>query len=419
VVQERDWDAVELMTSTEHDEEVVAAAPAAALDSVDVATTPPPRQPDDELDAPTEILIEETTANERTIALWRLVLCLVATVHVSIEILVVEPRRVEFHEWIALICVLVGVIYSAGMYYLLGRLRYKTVVSATSVAIDVTLVTAALIALIVADQPLFAVNNPLAVPLYLLMISLAGLRYNPHLTVFATLLAAAEYGLVIGCAVWLGDINNPDNPLVKAQIAEYGQFDLVMQLTIVVLLGVGGVVSTFSVRRARELREAAVRDSLTRVFNRGFFDARLQHEFTRAERYGHSLSLAMFDVDHFKNYNDRCGHLAGDEVLRQVAQTLKRALRTTDSVARYGGEEFVVLLPETGKDQAMALVERLRTFIEGQDFDYSEGQPLGRLTVSAGVACYPDNAETSEELVKYADDHLYAAKAAGRNCVRG
>jgi len=370
------------------------------------------------IEQPGELLLEESTANEKVIALWRLVFCLVAAVQLVVIVSFDQPT-LDQHDWVALAGVFVAVLYSAGLFVAVGQLGYSPTLSFFSVGIDITLITGALLGLAISGQPMFAVNNPVAIPLYLLAISLAGLRYNPRITVFATLLAALEYAGLVWYAFTTGDLYNIGDPGVLEQAERYGSFDLVMQLTRFVLLGSGGVIATFSVRRARELRTASILDALTRVFNRGFFDERFRHEFERAERYGRELSLAVFDVDLFKQYNDRHGHLDGDQVLREMADILRLGLRSTDTVARYGGEEFVALLPETSKTQAVALVERMRQQVERHSFLHGEQQPGGRLTISVGVATFPVDAGAPVSLFDHADQALFQAKSAGRNRVQG
>lgn len=365
-----------------------------------------------------ELLLEESTANEKVIALWRLLFCLVAAVQLVVIVSFDKPTLAQ-QDWVALAGVFLAVLYSAGLFVAVGQVGYSPALSFFSVGIDISLITGALLGLAVSGQPMFAVNNPVAIPLYLLAISLAGLRYNPRITVFATLLAAVEYAGLVWYAFANGDLYNIANPDVMAQAERYGSFDLVMQLTRFVLLGSGGVIATFSVRRARELRTASILDALTRVYNRGFFDERYRHEFERAERYRRELSLAVFDVDFFKQYNDRHGHLDGDQVLREIADILRLGLRSTDTVARYGGEEFVALLPETSKAQAVALVELLRQQVERHGFLHGEQQPSGRLTVSVGVATFPVDADDPVSLFDHADQALYQAKSAGRNRVQG
>ena len=159
-------------------------------------------------------------------------------------------------------------------------------------------------------------------------------------------------------------------------------------------------------------------DPLTGLFNVRRFRGQLTEEFFRAKRYGRPLSLMMIDVDFFKAYNDKNGHPAGDELLKELARILQRAVRGTDLVARYGGEEFVVLLLETGFESAKAVAEKIRKSISEYPFPLREKMPNKRITVSVGVATYPTHAPAAEQdLITMADRALYAAKSAGRNRV--
>lgn len=167
----------------------------------------------------------------------------------------------------------------------------------------------------------------------------------------------------------------------------------------------------------KELAELALRDSLTGLPNRRSFEKLLREELARAQRYGTSCSVAMIDVDHFKVYNDTHGHLAGDQVLRELAELLRVHLRGTDIPARYGGEEFAVILVQTPVDRAWEVMERLRREVERHHFSGEQVLPTGELTISAGLAACGDVAPSSEELLERADRALYAAKEAGRNRV--
>ncbi|MSP92236.1 MAG: diguanylate cyclase [Myxococcales bacterium] len=129
------------------------------------------------------------------------------------------------------------------------------------------------------------------------------------------------------------------------------------------------------------------------------------------------VSLLMLDVDFFKRLNDRFGHLAGDAVLKQVAAALQGHMRQSDVLARYGGEEFAVILPGTTRVGAVDVAERLRQAIAQADFGATPVGPIGQVTVSVGVACHPQDAGTPRDLIDRADQSLYAAKSAGRNCV--
>jgi diguanylate cyclase (GGDEF)-like protein len=169
-------------------------------------------------------------------------------------------------------------------------------------------------------------------------------------------------------------------------------------------------------RNQTVLAELVVHDSLTGLYNRREFERRLHEEIERATRYKHTLALLMLDIDDFKQINDRYGHQAGDEALCAVAAHLGDAVRPADHVARYGGEEFAILLPETDPDSAFALATRLCELIRTHSILLPEDQPI-TLTVSIGMAMYPDNAHSSDELTAAAYQALYAAKAAGRNQV--
>lgn len=164
------------------------------------------------------------------------------------------------------------------------------------------------------------------------------------------------------------------------------------------------------------LRELATTDPLTGLLNRRDFFERLGLEFRRSRRYGRSLSLLMIDIDDFKRVNDTHGHQVGDEVLVSTAVTLHAGVRESDLVARYGGEEFVVMLPETRREDAVALAGRLREAVGAMEIPV--GAAVERVTVSIGVAGFPaDAAEDEDELVRLADSALYAAKGSGKDRV--
>jgi diguanylate cyclase (GGDEF)-like protein/PAS domain S-box-containing protein len=182
---------------------------------------------------------------------------------------------------------------------------------------------------------------------------------------------------------------------------------------------VGAVREITAKKRAeRALKTQAMTDGLTGLYNIRYFQQQLSREIKRAERYHHPLSLIMLDIDHFKYYNDLHGHLQGNEVLRQMARLILSNTRETNTVARYGGEEFAVLLPETAKEVAVQAAERLCAVIEENVFPFESEQPGGNLTVSLGVASYPEDAHDEDALIRMVDDFLYEAKWSGRNRVR-
>ena len=125
--------------------------------------------------------------------------------------------------------------------------------------------------------------------------------------------------------------------------------------------------------------------------------------------------MLLLDIDHFKNYNDRNGHPAGDRVLQDLSALVSRSIRTEDVFGRFGGEEFVVVSPNQSLASTYGLAEKLRRTIAEHDFEHGEGQPLGRVSVSGGVASFPGHARDSVDLLRLADEALYRAKHAGRN----
>jgi diguanylate cyclase (GGDEF)-like protein len=165
-----------------------------------------------------------------------------------------------------------------------------------------------------------------------------------------------------------------------------------------------------------QLARMAFRDDLTGLANFREFSRRFSEEMKRAARYAHLLSVLMIDIDFFKRFNDQHGHPGGNKALEHLAAILLRETRETDLVARYGGEEFVILLPETTKAAAHDLAERVREKIEQSPVALPEGPPQP-LTVSAGLATFPRDAGSSQELLAVADEALYASKKAGRNRV--
>jgi diguanylate cyclase (GGDEF)-like protein len=175
-------------------------------------------------------------------------------------------------------------------------------------------------------------------------------------------------------------------------------------------------------RQHRHVTDLAAIDELTGLANRRQFQRALEREVQRARRYDRQLTLALFDVDHFKKYNDTRGHPAGDRVLATIGSILRTSLREVDIVARYGGEEFAVILPETAARPGAAtspfpFLERLRSRVQETEFEGHDAMPGGRVTLSGGIACFPDDAQSIDDLVRVADEALYESKARGRNTI--
>jgi diguanylate cyclase (GGDEF)-like protein len=167
----------------------------------------------------------------------------------------------------------------------------------------------------------------------------------------------------------------------------------------------------------QKTQELTIVDELTGIYNYRYFIKKLAEEIKRAERYKQSLSLLMIDIDWFKRCNDTYGHLFGNKVLRELSQRIKDSVRDVDVVSRYGGEEFAVILPQTSKKDAEMIGERIRQKVEMTDFVTKEDGLMIKVTVSLGVATYPEDATSTEPLVEKVDQALYLAKGRGKNMV--
>jgi diguanylate cyclase (GGDEF)-like protein len=165
-----------------------------------------------------------------------------------------------------------------------------------------------------------------------------------------------------------------------------------------------------------QLRELSVRDPLTTLFNRRYMEETLDRELRRAERKQLPLGIIMIDLDHFKYFNDTYGHAAGDELLRQAGSALRACLRGYDIACRYGGEEFILLLPEASQEATLERAEQLRNDIKQLSF-YAESQVFEPVTLSLGVAVYPDHGANREAILAAADSAMYRAKREGRDRV--
>ncbi|MBI5050914.1 MAG: GGDEF domain-containing protein, partial [Nitrospirae bacterium] len=178
-------------------------------------------------------------------------------------------------------------------------------------------------------------------------------------------------------------------------------------------------LSMTNARLHKEVEKLALTDGLTGLYNHKHFYERLSEEFQRIERFPHPLSVILMDIDHFKKINDAYGHPVGDIILSNLAGILRKTLRGIDIIARYGGEEFAAVLLNTESRRAKKIAERIRAKVE--DSPFFAGEKRLSVTLSIGVATYPHDASTKEELISRADEALYHAKDKGRNqvCVWG
>ncbi|QEE30422.1 diguanylate cyclase [Terriglobus albidus] len=176
-------------------------------------------------------------------------------------------------------------------------------------------------------------------------------------------------------------------------------------------------ITLASIDLRNKLEAQSVRDSLTGLFNRHFMEIALDRELARAARRKNMLAIFMIDVDHFKTFNDRYSHATGDSVLKKVAKVIGASIRTEDVACRYGGEEFTVIVPDTTIEAAHERAERLRTAVEALPAALENGLHTN-VTISIGIAIFPNHATSPDHLLRRADEALYRAKHEGRNCVR-
>jgi len=164
-------------------------------------------------------------------------------------------------------------------------------------------------------------------------------------------------------------------------------------------------------------KEEAITDALTELYNRRYFFEKAREAAHKAIKHHSPISIFIFDIDHFKKYNDMHGHPEGDYLLKELSRILKENSREGDVTARYGGEEFIVLMPDTDKEGAVVYGEKIRKVIESYPFRHREKQPLGYLSVSGGVASFPFDASSIEAVIRCADEALYESKRSGRNMI--
>lgn len=165
-----------------------------------------------------------------------------------------------------------------------------------------------------------------------------------------------------------------------------------------------------------KMQRMATTDALTKIYNRLYFNEMLSKEMAKADQQKYPMCIAIFDIDHFKKFNDTYGHLFGDLVLKTIAKLAKDTVREQGIVSRFGGEEFVIILPNINSDQALEIIEDLRTKVS--KYHVRDGSISASVTASFGISCYPNHGITEAEVLSAADTALYRAKMDGRNCVR-
>ncbi|MCP3959736.1 MAG: GGDEF domain-containing protein [bacterium] len=311
-------------------------------------------------------------------------------------------RDTQIVLWVAVAALAEALV----LYSAVRRSWGRTWIGFLSGFLDVSLVTLSLWIFLRLDQPLAATNDLVIFPVYLLAIGATALRYDWRICVLTGASAIVEYLALVSYSAWQWDLV----PLAA-------EFSWIAQLGRLGLLGVATLLATSLVIRAREQRLLSTRDRLTDLANRGFFDDNMNRLGAIASRSGEPVAVVMIDIDHFKRFNDSHGHLAGDAALKVVAKLLSVSFRTTDMIARYGGEEFAGLFPGMNMPYAVRRMEELRATIEQLPVPVDGHGNTRNVTVSMGVAVWPDDGASLVEVLSIADLRLYQAKHCGRNCV--
>jgi diguanylate cyclase (GGDEF)-like protein len=325
-------------------------------------------------------------------------LIVVALLYFPIDALLQKPGG---YDPLALLATgTIGLLLALVLYSATNRRWGKSWIGFVSSVLDVSLVSAMLAVFLFLGRPEEATNNLGLFPIYFLAIAATSLRYDVRICIVTGTLALVQYAAVIAYADWRWDVH-------AAAFAPLAQ-----------LTGATFIAATIVVR-TRELRLLSTRDRFTGLLNRAVFNEQLEREVAFARREDGRFAIAMLDIDHFKKFNDTYGHAGGDEALRAVAHTLRSSCRATDVVARYGGEEFALILPGVMSGRATDLLERFRRVVAVKAITLPGRAKPASVTVSIGVAIWPDDGETPADLLRCADERLYQAKAAGRDRVIG
>jgi len=200
-------------------------------------------------------------------------------------------------------------------------------------------------------------------------------------------------------------------------VSELGNFISTRERRLLMIFANSSAIAIDNSMLHKKTQELTITDELTDLYNFRYFKSRLSDELKRADRYRQRLSILMLDIDHFKTANDQYGHQTGNMILREVSGIIRQCVRDVDVVARYGGEEFTVILPQTDKEDAEVIAERIRESVAKNLFQNIRGRREIHITISVGGCTYPDGIHTLEQLLEKADSALYRAKAEGRNVV--
>jgi diguanylate cyclase (GGDEF)-like protein len=359
---------------------------------------------------PDPVLARAAVAGELLVAKVRLGLATLLLVIPVIDSLFfpVEPKEAIVGVSLTATTFLVALT----VYFLISREYNPSWFSFVSTSFDVTLVSSALALFLFMNEPHTAVNSKVVFEGYFLVIGATSLRYDKRVCITTGLLAFGQYFAIVYFAAHHWDLNN-----VKYSPYPYGLFSWSAQISRLIIMMTASALSLALVSRSQRLLQLATRDPLTGLFSRGYVDDRFAVELSRARRYDKVLTIAVIDADRFKLLNDTHGHQAGDLALQKIGALLHDTFRQSDTAGRYGGEEFVVILPETDMAAAQQKLELLRESVANTPISVATSKEKVQVTISAGLASFPEDGENAAELFALADERMFQAKGQGRNRV--
>jgi two-component system cell cycle response regulator len=309
-----------------------------------------------------------------------------------------HPRQVE--NWLGLASIGVALAFAVWFERLAARDVPPWWLGFATSQFDIAVISLGFVSFLVAGRPIVATNSLVHYTMYFVALAGTGLRYDPRVCLAAGAAAMVQYGAIVA---WVGLYE----PAAWTVEPIYGSFQWDSQVSRLQLIAVATIIHATVVVRSRTFWLDSMRDPLTGLFNRGFFDESFARLVAGQDNAARPFTLALIDLDDFKSVNDRHGHQAGDEALRYAADRLRDAFRDEDVIARYGGEEFAVLV----QADRQAAVDRLDAWRAALNADARSP----RLSASVGVASLPEDGTRGADLLDVADRRLYAAKAAGRN----
>ena len=353
-----------------------------------------------EMRRPRDASVEHIATRGELLVAW-IRLCLLVVL-LAIQAL---PDREPEVQSLGLIANLAALAVATLVLWLVAK-RFRPWLAFFTAVLDVTLVTAGLLAFLSLGRPDVAANSEVLFELYFLAIGLCALRFDWRICAVAGGAAAVQFLALVVYARLTWEAAAPSSEF-------YGAFSWNVQIARLTLLLVGAVVMTLVVVRAQRLWRWSAIDLLTGLYSRSAFDRRLNEELLRARRQSRPLTVALVDIDDFRRFNHRNGQFWGDEALRLVSTVLRRSLRESDMVARYGGDQFALILPEITPGVAEYRLDELRAQVAATEIFPSRREGEAHVTISIGMVGFPFDGDDVSQLLMVADERLHQGKRGG------